>query len=79
MKQTPRAAVPSNAHTQTAPSRTQPPTLRSCMRQFMMPRKFPLARVARVLPLAMYSSYSWRWRLDSLRYRAVQAGSTAGQ
>lgn len=36
------------------------------MRQFMMPRKLPLASVARVLPLAMYSSYSLRWRLDSL-------------
>jgi hypothetical protein len=32
----------------------------------MMPRKLPEARVARVEPEAMYSSYSWRWRLDSL-------------
>lgn len=35
----------------------------------MMPRKLPLASVARVLPLAMYSSYSLRCRLDSLQDR----------
>lgn len=45
---------------------THPPTLRSCMRQLMMPRKLPVASVARVPLEAMYSSYSWRWRLDSL-------------
>lgn len=33
----------------------------------MMPKKLPDASMLRVAPLAMYSSYSLRWRFDSLR------------
>ena len=38
-------------------------TLCNCMRQLMMPSKLPLLSVVLVSPLAMYSSYSLRWRL----------------
>ena len=39
-------------------------TFRSCIRQLMMPRRFPLASVVEVSEEAMYSSYSRRWRLE---------------
>ena len=54
-------------------------TLRSCMRALTIPRKLPLASVALVAPLAMYSSYSWRWRRDSLRGWKGGHGRKEGQ